>query len=734
MNAIHTLFVCVLLPALGHAHDPVQRNAAGQPVREPDGALHTYSQSTLQHAAVPERESFSHASGSAALGAAGQRLWSYVSWGNGVGLSGISIAPTSQGPEIVLGGGTQTFGSNGYWYTARWQPATQSYEQVWASGNYSPAVRRIEVGDVHPNPGAEIVVLQENGLVTVHSAEDKQVVAGFAGAGGNALRLHDLDGDGRREIVTASATSVYAHSGAGALLWQRAGQGGNDLAVGQMDADPSLEVATTDGKVLDVASGTVQCTWGQGFGFRIEAIDFDSDGKDELVFALSWSFVYAFDVDTCLPKWSMSNFNTGAIAIGDGNGDGTPELLIGDAQWGTVHAHDLVTQAPLWSINNPEHGTTDVALGDVDGDGTVEVLWGAGATSTGEDRLFVGNPLSQAIEWQNVQLDGPFIGPVRGDLDGDGAEELVAVANSSDAGYGAPRIVVFDAATLAVRGVSQETCNNLGWEGVGEVRVRDVDADGRGEILIAACTTYDGLIEIYDFAPAGTFTEIWDNNTLPSSSVFRCVDAADIDGDGQMEVLGGVAGATTGSQGVFVYVYDYATGVEEGRTLHLGGGTFGSATDLEIGDFDGDGALEFAALSRNVGVWVFDGATRALEAFVDLPDAQHLRQHARTSLEPPALLVARGNGTITVRRHDAGTYPQVASLPIGGAVNAFEVGRGQSLALGLSSRVVLRRPFSSVAWQSEDLGAGMGQGFVFQQAQQRVVATGGWGVFAFQWF
>jgi hypothetical protein len=734
MSLFRACLVGSFLPVAALAHDPVQRNAGGFPVRDPDGTLHVYTAAQL--AASPAAQIHPRAGdvGTQAVGVGGTRLWSYVSWGNGVGLSGIRVVTTSHGPEIVLGGGTTTFGSNGYWYAARWRSATQSYEQVWASGNYNPPLRRIEVGDVLPDPGWEIVLLQENGQISVLAAEDKQVLASFPAVGGNALELHDLGGDALLEILTAGDTTLRAYGGTGALLWQRAGQGGVDIAVGEMDGDPSLEVATTDGKVLDVASQTTQCTWSQGFGFRLEAIDFDADGKEELVFAQPWSFLYAFDVDTCLPKWSLSNFNTGAMAIADGNGDGTPELIVGDAQWGAVHAHDLVSQAPLWSINNPQHGTTDVTVADVDGDGVSEVLWGAGASSTGEDRLYVGNPQTHAIEWQNIQLDGPFVGPARGDLDGDGAEELVVASNSSDAGYGAPRLVVFDAATLAVRGVSQETCNNLGWEGVGQVKVHDVDGDSRGEILIAACTTYDGLVEIYDFAANGTFTEIWDNNTLPSGSVFRCVEAADVDGDGQLEILAGVAGAHTGSPGIFVYVYDYATGAEEGHTLHLGGGTFGAVTGLEVGDFDFDGTLEFAALSRNSGLWVLDGATRAVEAFVDLPDAQHLKQWSRTTLEPPALLVARGNGSITVRRHHGGQYPQVASLPIGGAVNGFDLGRGQLLGLGLGNRVTLRFPFTNVAWQSEDLGPGAGRGFVFQPTLSRLVATAGWGVFAFQLF
>lgn len=712
--------------------DPIQRNASGLPVRYQDGTRVSYTQAELGALREPTQPSARESANAAASVSAGVRTWSFAAWGQGIGLCGIATLPTAQGTEILLGGGSITFGGNQYWYAARWNAASQSYEQQWVSKFYDYAVVALQVGNVLPAPGLEIVLLDANGDVYVYSGADKQLLGTFHSGGAQALRLCELDFDFEFEILTCSASAVYAHQGDGTLAWQRAGLGGSDLVAGQLDADASLEVATTDGRVLDVDSDTIQCTWPNGFGSFLQALDFDADGMQELVYGDAWSFVWAFDVDTCLPKWSIPNANTGAILVSDGDGDGTAELIVGDAQWGDVHAFDLATQAPKWSIANPEHGVTNVAVADVDGDGQIEVLWGAGASSTGADRLYVGSPLTQTIEWENVQLDGPFVGPVRGDLDGDGAQEIVFASESSDAGYGAPRIVVVDGATLALRGISQETSNGLGWEGVGQVRLRDVDADGRDEILLATCTTYDGLIEIYDFQANGTFTKIWDNDTLPFGAVFRTVDAVDLDGNGTLEVLGGVAAAHTGSIGTHVYVYDYASGDEVGHTLHAGGGTFSAITGMEVADFDGDGALEFAALVPSFGLWIFDGATRAPEAFVSGANMQRLSTWQRLPSEPPALLVARADGTLTVHRYVGGGYVQVLTHPIGGAVDGFALGRAQSLALGLQGRVVLRRPLGTVQWQSEPLGPGTGRGFHFQQQHARLFAAATWGVFAFQ--
>lgn len=709
----------------------------GRPVRTASGAPLTYPSATVPPAppATASPSVPNPASGGASLVAGGDLLWSYVGFGNGVGLSNIrtSIGP---GPkEIYCGGSLSTFGANSYWYALRRSPSG-NYEQVWSSPFSSVGVVALEVGDVLTDAGPEIVSVESNARVTIYDQATKAVRAQFQAASGatSGLRLHDFDGDGLQELLLTSATSLYQYSGTGTLLFQRAGIGGVDLCVGEMDGDASLEIATTDGRVLDWATNTIQCTRANGFGMRVEAVDFDADGKQELVFADFWSFLWAFDVDTCLPKWSISNFNTGAMRIADADQDGTAELIIGDAQWGEVHAYDLATQAPKWSLNNPEHGTTDVWVDDVDGDGQVEVLWGAGASSTGSDRLYVGSAFTQTIEWENLQLDGPWVGPARGDVDGDGAEELVVVSESTDAGYGAPRIVVFDAATLAVEAISQETSQNLGWEGVGQVRLYDVDSDGDFEIVLATCTTYDGLIEIYDVSATGVFTRIWRNTTLPSGAVFRSVAVADVDGNGSLEVLGGVRGAHTGSQGTMVYCYSLATGNELWRSVVLTPGIFSTVQSVEVLDLDLDGRLEIVALVRGGTLWILDGPTHAPEAQIAGP-FDDLRTWNRIAFQPPTLVCARPTGDLALYRYRSGLYGNYANVTNpGGSVSGLDIGRGDSVVVGQAGTLKLFKPLPNASWTSSFTSPGIGRGTVFQVPQARIVTTGQVGVFAVRWF
>ena len=86
---------------------------------------------------------------------------------------------------------------------------------------------------------------------------------------------------------------------------------------------------------------------------------------------------------------------------------------------------------------------------------------------------------------------------------------------------------------------------------------------------MAADRLYDGVIEIYDFAATQRVHAQVDEFHAPDGAPFYSVDVADVDADGQLEVVGGVGRAHTGSIGTFVYVYSYLTGAEEWHTFAL---------------------------------------------------------------------------------------------------------------------------------------------------------------------
>lgn len=587
---------------------PLPTNLYGAPLVTLDGKPIVYSESELQAQLADWLARDGHlgeAGPIACEGSVAQADWKYYALGTGIGEGNIALSSVQGVTEIVVACGGAGFGGNRYWMILRKKPGTADYTQAFVSPDYTPGgLRWLETANLDADPDPEIAVIFVDGTVEIWDQATRKLQGTFQTITSvAALRLSDVDADGVVELIVTNAAALHVYSADGAHEWFLQGAGGSDIAVGQMDGDPALEIATTSGRVVDAQTHQAQWTWPSGFGAYLEAGDIDHDGKDELIGTQMWDFAWSYDVDTQLPKWSLPLFNVDATALVDIDSDGSLELIVGDAQWGAMRAFDTQSLALKGSINNPEHGTTEVVVGDPDGDGKIDVLWGAGHSSTGPDHLYFADWQTEQIEWQNVHLDGPFRGPARGDIDGDGDLETVTVSNQSDSGYGAGRILVFDDQPELVA-MSQELSGGLGWSGTWEVVLRNVDADAALEIVVPTSITYDGTIEIYDYAPGGTFTRIWEIPNPKPSGAFLEADVLDVDHDLEPEVVG--------CAGPYVYAYDFATHALEWQSLAIVSGV----SEIAFGHTDYDPSWEVIALGSDGDVRVFDGNTGAIEALI----------------------------------------------------------------------------------------------------------------------
>jgi hypothetical protein len=492
-------------------------------------------------------------------------FWAYPGFGTGIGLSKIVL---SNG-EIIAGGSTNIFGPNSYFYILR--PTGTSYEPVFASRRFL-GLAALGAADVIGDSRTEIVVVQAGGIVYLFDQESRAELSEF-GVGANdvtGMALHDLDGDGKAEILLTTealggSNKLIIRSGSGSTIWEKPGAGGRDVAVANMDGDPSLEIAVGAGAVIDWATRTVQWQRPQGFGGSLAVGDIDGDGMAELITVSLTDFLAAFDVDTQLRKWSITALsNPSVIWVGNVDADADLEMVVADAQCCQIHAFNTITLADEWTITAEWGGATSFAVGDVNGDGTTDLLWGAGAGSSGPDRLYVANLASRTIDWESFQLEGPFIAPQIGDVDGDGLPEIVTASHTSDVGNSG-RIVVLDGETMRARAVSQGVVNNSSSEGIRDLKLRNVDGDPQLEIVVASDRGRKGVIEIYDFAPPDSFQLKWMNGDLPTNKPFSSVDVADVDADGALEVIGSAwdSGGSPATPGSVLYVYSYDTGREE---------------------------------------------------------------------------------------------------------------------------------------------------------------------------
>jgi len=66
-----------------------------------------------------------------------------------------------------------------------------------------------------------------------------------------------------------------------------------------------------------------------------------------------------------------------AFSISDINGDGSPDLLVGDEGTNTLYAFDGKSGSLLWKFKTGDLIWSPPAIGDIDGDGKLEVVFGS---------------------------------------------------------------------------------------------------------------------------------------------------------------------------------------------------------------------------------------------------------------------------------------------------------------------------------------------------------------------
>jgi hypothetical protein len=656
--------------------------------------------------------------------------WFYAPFGSGIGTSNIVVEKNREVPEIYLGGSTSTFGMNNYWYVLRYVPSANEYRQMYVSQYFSAGIRRIRVANVVGDSAMEIIVALADGRILLYNQATRKLLKDIptAADGLTGMDVADINGAGPNELILCTSDHLYVYSGAGELKWHMVVTEASDVVVAQMDDDKALEIAVTGGQVIDSATKSVQWTWSDGFGNILKAADIDGDGRKELIAAEGWYFVCAYDVEQKLQKWSIpTDLDVDALYVGDIDNDGVQELIIGDGQWGALHAYNAETQTEEWSINNPDHGVTAIAVADVDNDGKPEILWGAGASSTGPDHLRIADLTTRQTEWASIHLDGPFIGPEKGDLDGDGVPEIVVASWASESGYGSGRILVFSARG-SLRAVSGEIAGGLAWTGTHDLKLRDVDNDNRMDILVAADRLHDGVIEVYGFDTANDFTLKWTNNTRPFGAVFYSVEAVDIDSDGSMEIIAGAGREHTGAEGVFLHVYDYATRNEKWHSTQMGG-YWDAITAVGLDDIDMDGKKEIVGMVSSGGAYIFDGPSKELEAI--LPG-----ENTAMRIRGQSIIFGDAAGDISINRYqsESGSYAEVFRRNyIPGPIDGFTISPNGYFWIGSGGVLfTIAKSTGETLWKSADYGTMFGRRTAFFCGSNLFVSSGSNGIIGFR--
>lgn len=401
------------------------------------------------------------------------------------------------------------------------------------------------------------------------------------GAGPMQVVIADLDGDGRPDLLTADSVSgevsIYQNLSTNGILTTNSfgthvklplggGSSYNPMAVAAADVegDGKLDIIALNAdndevEILRNLSTPGALLTSNSFGAPViipvpgnsilrglAVQDLNGDGKPDLVTVnasdpgIATVFQnesvpgnIAFGAAATLDNSAYLRFIT-SVAIGDMDGDGTPDLVIGDGDGyfsvgrniGTPRAQITNSTFGLFADFPALGGGINVALGDMDGDGKLDVTFASqynSAVALYRNTETPGNISTSLIgpRWM-FGLPGAGNALALGDLDGDGRPDVAAADGDN-------QLSLFR--NLSTPGTL--TNSSLGTRvdlGAGSVptsvAIGDLDGDGRPEIV--AANYYDSTISIYqNFTPLVTNAPTLDSDYDGRSDNQEIADGTD---------------------------------------------------------------------------------------------------------------------------------------------------------------------------------------------------------------
>lgn len=387
-----------------------------------------------------------------------------------------------------------------------------------------------------------------------------------------ALAIGDVSGDGNMDLVFGYGTwpgnptpplmpptQLLIGDGAGGFgtvvdLSQEWDSATYAIELGDVNGDGMMDIIVgSDNRANQLYMNDGSCGFGTGF---------DPAG------AVAACFVYQD-----LPGGIR---NTRALALGDVNGDGALDLVIGNnAQTDNLLLGDGSGGFGTAAVDLPGgfRQTKAVVLGDVTGDGWLDII--VGSVDYWEANLLLVNSGSGTFD-QTSDLPGLAFGfgvtyaMALADITGDGALDLV-VGNQNDAN----QLLVNDGTgafvtSVDLPGESRQTH---------AIAIADITGDGALDLVVA---NQNGFNQLVVGDGTGSFDEAMD--LAGGKQTTDAIVIGDLTGDGVLDIVVGNENGGTANQ---LLVTD-ASGSFHDTTFELPGGALFTRT-VVLGDVSGDG-------------------------------------------------------------------------------------------------------------------------------------------------
>jgi hypothetical protein len=295
------------------------------------------------------------------------------------------------------------------------------------------------------------------------------------------------------------------------------------------------------------------------------------------------------------------NLGWSVASAGDMDGDAVDDVVVGgpSAGAGVVRVFSGASGAVLHSLTGPgsgaNFGSIVAGLGDVDGDGRSDLLVGAPDASAGRGEIRIvsgqGGATIRSHAGTNAGDRYGYGGGAVGDVSGDGIPDYAAGAAMGGQGVVAVRSGADGSLLYTVD--AQSTSGQLGFIWIDSVG--DVDGDGRPDLFAADIndSSNRGRGHLVSGADGATIRTFLGEQGAEFFGIARH-GGHDADGDGVPDLF--IAGYHNGEGATLAgkaYVYSGATGA----LLRTMTGTVGSETlgydAVQLGDLDGDGFPDY---------------------------------------------------------------------------------------------------------------------------------------------
>ena len=258
--------------------------------------------------------------------------------------------------------------------------------------------------------------------------------------------------------------------------------------------------------------------------------------------------VRAIEVGTGATRWAVNPFDgfagTVSIAVGDINGDGFDDVIVGAGPSAgprivVLNGIDGSQLASFFAFAPGFKGGVTVATADFNGDGFGDIVIGAGAGGSSHVKVIDGRTFQDLQSYFAFSRDYAFgVSVAAGDVNGDGHPDVLVGAGAG----GSSQYRVFDGVTGGL--IRDGMAFSPEFTGGISIAAGDVDGDGFADVILGAGSSGNPHVKVFSGLNSGLLASFFVNedfspDAIPSVALESGVSvaAADLNGDGIDEIL-----------------------------------------------------------------------------------------------------------------------------------------------------------------------------------------------------